>query len=67
MRIFAAVVLMASVSTPALAQASHDTLSEAVDSAISNNPTLMAERKTRGVYGVSAGGVAGLERFGRVD
>ena len=49
MRIFAAVVLMASVSTPALAQASHDTLSEAVDSAISNNPTLMAERKTRGV------------------
>ena len=49
MRIIAAVVLMASVSTPALAQASRDTLSEAVDSAISNNPTLMAERKTRGV------------------
>lgn len=25
------------------------------------------ERKSRGVYGVSAGGVAGLERFGRVE
>jgi hypothetical protein len=25
------------------------------------------ERKTRGVYGVSAGGVAGLARFGRVE
>ena len=49
MRIFAALVLMASVSTPALAQASHDTLADAVDSAIANNPTLMAERKTRGV------------------
>ena len=49
MRIIAALVLMASVSTPALAQASRDTLAEAVDSAISNNPTLMAERKTRGV------------------
>ncbi len=49
MRIFAALVLMASVSAPALAQAAHDTLAEAVDSAIANNPTLMAERKTRGV------------------
>ncbi len=49
MRIFAALVLMASVSMPALAQASHDTLAEAVDSAIANNPTLMAERKNRGV------------------
>ena len=49
MRIFAALVLMASVSMPALAQASHDTLAEAVDSAIANNPTLMAERQTRGV------------------
>ena len=49
MRIFAALVLMASVSTPALAQASRDTLADAVDSAIANNPTLMAERKTRGV------------------
>jgi outer membrane protein len=49
MRIFAALVLMASVSTPALAQASRDTLSDAVDSAVSNNPTLMAERKSRGV------------------
>ncbi len=49
MKIFAALVLMASVSTPALAQASRDTLSDAVDSAISNNPTLMAARKSRGV------------------
>ncbi|RYZ14918.1 MAG: type I secretion protein TolC [Alphaproteobacteria bacterium] len=49
MRIFAALVLMASVSTPALAQASRDTLADAVDSAVSNNPTLMAERKARGV------------------
>jgi outer membrane protein len=48
MRIFAALMLMASVSAPAVAQASHDTLAEAVDSAISNNPTLMAERSTRG-------------------
>lgn len=47
MRIFAALMLMASVSAPAVAQASHDTLAEAVDSAISNNPTLMAERSTR--------------------
>ncbi|RYD91685.1 MAG: type I secretion protein TolC [Sphingomonadales bacterium] len=49
MRILAAVVLMASVSTPALAQASRDTLGDAVDSAIANNPTLMAQRKVRGV------------------
>ncbi len=49
MRIFAALVLMASVSSPALAQASRDTLADAVGSAISNNPTLMAERKTRGI------------------
>lgn len=48
MRIFVALMLMASVSAPAVAQASHDTLAEAVDSAISNNPTLMAERSTRG-------------------
>jgi outer membrane protein len=49
MRILAAVMLMASVSTPALAQASRDTLADAVDSAIANNPTLMAQRKVRGV------------------
>jgi outer membrane protein len=47
MRILAALILMGSVSAPALAQASQDTLGEAVESAISNNPTLMAERKTR--------------------
>ena len=47
MRILAAIVLMCSVSTPALAQVSRDTLADAVDSAISNNPQLMAERKAR--------------------
>jgi outer membrane protein len=49
MRFVAALVLMASVSGPALAQASQETLASAVDSAISNNPSLMAERKTRSV------------------
>lgn len=49
MRILAAAMLMASVATPALAQASRDTLADAVDSAIANNPTLMAQRKVRGV------------------
>jgi len=38
---------MCSVSTPALAQVSRDTLADAVDSAIGNNPQLMAERKAR--------------------
>lgn len=47
MRLVAAILLMCSVSTPALAQASRDTLAEAVDSAIANNPELMAERKAR--------------------
>lgn len=47
MRILAALILMGSVSAPALAQASQDTLSDAVSSAIANNPSLMAERKTR--------------------
>ena len=47
MRMLAAIVLMCSVSTPALAQGSHDTLADAVDSAIGNNPQLMAERKAR--------------------
>lgn len=47
MRMLAAIVLMCSVSTPALAQVSHDTLADAVDSAIGNNPQLMAERKAR--------------------
>lgn len=47
MRILAAILLMSSVSTPALAQASRDTLGEAVDSALSNNPELMAQRKSR--------------------
>lgn len=47
MRILAALILMGSVSAPALAQPSQDTLGEAVASAIANNPSLMAERKTR--------------------
>jgi outer membrane protein len=42
-------VLLASVAMPALAQANQDTLADAVSSAISNNPTLMAQRATRGV------------------
>jgi outer membrane protein len=47
MRFLAAAVLMCSVSAPALAQVSQDTLAEAVDSAIGNNPELMAQRKIR--------------------
>ena len=47
MRLLAALILMGSVSAPALAQGSEDTLGEAVASAIANNPTLMAERKGR--------------------
>jgi outer membrane protein len=49
MRILAALILMGSVSTPALAQAqaNQETLGEAVDAAITNNPSLMAERKAR--------------------
>ena len=47
MRFLAAALLMCTVSAPALAQASQDTLAEAVDSAISNNPELMAQRKIR--------------------
>src|SRR5262245_30762981 len=49
MRVLFAAFLMASVCAPALAQASQDTLPEAVASAIGNNPQLMAERATRGV------------------
>lgn len=47
MRFLAAAVLMCSVSAPAFAQASQETLSDAVDSAIGNNPELMAQRKAR--------------------
>ncbi len=47
MRILAALILMGSVSAPALAQASQETLGDAVASAIANNPSLMAERKAR--------------------
>jgi outer membrane protein len=49
MRLLVAAMLLASVSAPALAQASQDTLPEAVASAISNNPQLMAQRSTRAV------------------
>lgn len=47
MRILAALILMGSVSAPAMAQASQETLGDAVASAIANNPSLMAERKAR--------------------
>jgi outer membrane protein len=47
MRFLAAALLMCSVSAPAIAQASRDTLANAVDSAIGNNPQLMAQRKSR--------------------
>lgn len=47
MRFLAAAVLMCSVSAPALAQVSQDTLAEAVDSAIGNNPELLAQGKIR--------------------
>ena len=49
MRILAAALLLASVSAPAIAQASRDTLADAVDSAIKSNPLLMAQRQTRAV------------------
>ena len=49
MRRLIAALLLASVSVPAMAQASQDTLPDAIASAISNNPTLMAQRSTRGV------------------
>ena len=54
MRLLVAAMLLASVSGLALApsasaQASQDTLSEAVASAIGNNPQLMAQRSTRAV------------------
>ncbi len=47
MRFLAALILMGSVSAPALAQASQETLADAVAAAITNNPSLMAERKSR--------------------
>ncbi|HVY90305.1 MAG TPA: TolC family outer membrane protein [Hyphomonadaceae bacterium] len=49
MKRLAVALLLASVSAPAFAQASHDTLFDAVDSAMANNPELMAQRKTRAV------------------
>jgi outer membrane protein len=49
MKFAAAALLLASLSAPAFAQASRDTLAEAVDSAIQNNPVLMAQRQTRAV------------------
>ncbi len=47
MRFLAAALLLCTVSAPAFAQASRETLADAVDSAIANNPELMAERATR--------------------
>jgi outer membrane protein len=49
MRIFAAALVLASVSAPAVAQASQETLADAIDSAFANNPSLLAERRTRSV------------------
>jgi outer membrane protein len=49
MKRIVAAMLLASVSAPAFAQASQDTLGEAVASAIGNNPQLMAQRSTRAV------------------
>lgn len=49
MRSAAAALLLVTLSAPAFAQASRDTLADAVDSAIKNNPTLMAQRQTRKV------------------
>ncbi|MDP3736162.1 MAG: TolC family outer membrane protein [Hyphomonadaceae bacterium] len=49
MRSLLAALLLASVSAPAFAQASRDTLADAVASAVDNNPTLMVQRKTRAV------------------
>jgi outer membrane protein len=49
MRILAAALLLASASAPAFGQVSRDTLAEAVQSALANNPRLMGERQTRAV------------------
>ena len=49
MRSLLAALLLASIASPAMAQAIRDTLADAVASAIDSNPTLMAERKTRAV------------------
>ena len=53
MRIFAALFLTTAMSSvlaaPALAQASRETLSDAVSSALANNPTILGQRKARSV------------------
>jgi outer membrane protein len=54
MRSLAVALLLASPfvvsgAAPAMAQAGQDTLADAISSAISNNPTLAAQRATRGV------------------
>ena len=48
MRMIAAAFLLASISAPALAQASQETLGGSIASAFETNPTLLAQRKTRG-------------------
>lgn len=48
MKFFALGVLLASLSGEAFAQAQHDTLADAIESAVRNNPVLMAQRKERG-------------------
>jgi outer membrane protein len=47
MRTLAALMLLGALGAPAIAQASQQTLGDAVRSAIGNNPSLMAERKAR--------------------
>ena len=46
MRMIAAAFLLASISAPALAQASQETLGASIASAFDTNPSLLAERKT---------------------
>ena len=47
MRLLTTGILLAFLAAPALAQPSRDTLADAVASAVSNSPVLMAQRQTR--------------------
>ncbi|MBI1360543.1 MAG: TolC family outer membrane protein [Alphaproteobacteria bacterium] len=49
MRTIAAALLLATISMPAFAQASQETLAVSVASALDNNPELMSQRRTRAV------------------
>ncbi|MEP7211077.1 MAG: TolC family outer membrane protein [Alphaproteobacteria bacterium] len=48
MKTIAAVLFLASISAPAFAQASQETLGASIASAFDSNPTLLSQRKTRG-------------------